>query len=186
MTALPTTDKIMDDLLAALDSAFDGVLGKGRSITEWTNAVKISLVEAGNKLKLYTSARGVSDRARNGEWQYDVSWVDYDFGEHPSERKNWAFKTCVLAAEIEWARNIGDIADDFEKLLASRAQLKCMVTHVPANCTMSDVTRYIERALNVCTHDLQKETGLVAIYDNKAVSVAYYRIEGRSLTQIVS
>lgn len=54
-----------------------------------------------------------------GEWLYDVVWLDSD--------ENWSsLRSVPLVAECEWG-NLGDVFDDFPKLIVARAIVRVMV-----------------------------------------------------------
>jgi hypothetical protein len=52
------------------------------------------------------------------QWLFGLCWVDLHQGR---------MRGLPLAAEVEWNLNIGEIAEDFDKLLQSRAQHRLMV-----------------------------------------------------------
>ena len=64
-------------------------------------------------------AKGMPKDGRGGgEWLYDVTWCD-------SDRDGW-LRSIPMVAEGEWG-NLGDIDDDFQKLLVARAKIRVMV-----------------------------------------------------------
>lgn len=106
----------------------------------WTKAIKTRLCKLGACKKYYICALGVEwvcdgkpdgdhgcavehekkCKPNHGEWLYDVCWLDWKKKDPPR------LKQVVLAAECEWG-NDGDIYDDFEKLVQSRAGLRVMI-----------------------------------------------------------
>ena len=105
-----------------LETAFtDAAQSTGRS--DWTRIIKEKLVQLAPPTA-YTSASSTPG-ARHGEWLMDVCWTEYQFADH---RRDWELKRFILAAEIEWAGNAGDILDDFEKLLFLAAEYRLLIT----------------------------------------------------------
>tara|TARA_B100001179_G_scaffold185064_1_gene140760 strand:+ start:80 stop:622 length:543 start_codon:yes stop_codon:yes gene_type:complete len=90
---------------------------------DWTRIIKNRLVQLAPKGS-YTSASSTPG-ACHGEWLMDVCWTEYQFADH---RRDWELKRFILAAEIEWAGNAGDILDDFEKLLFLAAEYRLLIT----------------------------------------------------------
>ena len=94
----------------------------------WTKAVKTELCNIGqDRFGCYVCAGGV-DKADHGEWLYDVTWLEYEKN-GPSEGKvRRKLVDAPLAAECEWD-NLGEIYDDFEKLLLARTGVRLMIFH---------------------------------------------------------
>ena len=86
-----------------------------------TSDVLTSLCRAGRKhdCLVYASSQFVEDSEKTGgEWLYDVTWYE------PDDMK--FMKSVPVAAECEW-KNIGDISDDFQKLLCARATVRVFI-----------------------------------------------------------
>ena len=97
---------------------------KGKSVAEWTEAVKTKLCKIGRGFRYKVCASGVAECASNyGEWLYDVTWLEYGKGAD-GELANLV--DAPLVAECEWG-NEGDVQDDFEKLLLARAGVRLMI-----------------------------------------------------------
>ena len=80
---------------------------------EWTRRVKQLLVQlADNNYTVYAS-----EVTENGEWMYDVVWIDLVEGR---------IRAIPLVAECEWGWR-PEVSDDFQKLLISRAEVRVMI-----------------------------------------------------------
>jgi hypothetical protein len=108
----------------------------------WTTEVKEALTRLGKELGYCCNASGV-DTKDGGEWLFDVTWTEYD-GEY--------LISVPLACESQWgtARDgkgvTQDFVNDFEKLLAARAEHKLMVMDQRKADTVDDtIDSLIER-----------------------------------------
>ncbi len=101
-------------ILAALDK-FEGVEKDRWTAGQWTRKILTALCGVGSRLGCSVCASRV-DNADWGEWLYDCCWL---------AGSKW-LKTVLMVAECEW-RSLGDIEDDFQKLLVARASLRVMV-----------------------------------------------------------
>jgi len=107
-----------------LDEAFGNLRGKRAGADEWTREIKTQLCLAGaaQQPPLRVCASGVEE-ADDGEWLYDVCWLRY--GEDPD-----CLNEVVLILECEWGgagADSGRVRDDFHKLVAGRARVRCMI-----------------------------------------------------------
>ena len=81
-----------------------------------------------NQFGCYVCAN--TPKAESSGWLYDLTWLEYtshDVG--LAQTGEWLVDT-HLVAECEWAssgRSIGEIDDDFSKLLLARASMRLMV-----------------------------------------------------------
>ena len=118
-------EEIIDQILLAVDE-IEGMQCRGQwSNKKWTLKIKTALCNVGIDNGYDVCAAGV-DNANHGEWLYDVCWLNYD--------DDGMLESMQMVAESEWGRNIGDIEDDFSKLLVARAALRVMVCdgrHLP-------------------------------------------------------
>lgn len=116
----------------SLDRAFRKLHGGSASTREWTREVKAQLCAAGQDQKLYVCAAGVKG-ADNPEWLYDVCWLRYGEENPPLAQLVDGFDyfdEAVLIVESEWANGgtcLGQIRDDFQKLLVGRARVRCVI-----------------------------------------------------------
>ena len=120
----------------SLNEAFCSLHGKGVRLEKRTKDIKTQLCAEGNSKSFYTCAKDV-DNSNHGEWLYDVCWLKY--GNAPSgttylvDSKLDFLEEAVLIVECEWWHtrgrrcNLGDIRDDFQKLLVGRACVRCMI-----------------------------------------------------------
>ena len=129
-------DTISKIVHKSLDEAFASLHGKGAGSEEWTKKIKTRLCADGKSRGFYTCAKEV-DNSDHGEWLYDVCWLKYDDA-HLQEAclvdpKLDFLQKAVLIVECEWWHNrkcqdnLGDIRDDFQKLLVGRACVRCMI-----------------------------------------------------------
>ena len=138
-----TPRTISKSIQKSLRSVFDALNGTRAGHRKWTQAVKTELCRIGNTKGLYTCARDVIDSQRShGEWLWDVSWLRYR-RRPPRGAQALAdpaldyLNEAVLIVECEWWNynnkkkedrlNLGDIRDDFQKLLVGRAHVRCMI-----------------------------------------------------------
>ena len=85
----------------------------------WTKKIKTLLCKIGKDLDYYTCASQVDKYVVQGEWLFDVAWLDW-------EEKDKKLKSVPLVAECEWGDR-DHIRDDFQKLLVARADIRLMV-----------------------------------------------------------
>ena len=90
----------------------------------WTRQIKIALADLVSDKRVPSAPSGCKRSAwasgacnAREEWLYDLCWLDYRDG---------FLVGMPLAVESEWGRP-GDIFDDFEKLVQSRAEVRLMI-----------------------------------------------------------
>ena len=92
-----------------------------QSTSRWTSTVLTLLCRIGKDqfdYLVYASSNFVDKEYKSGgEWLYDVTWCEYE-GDF--------LKSAPLVAECEWG-NLGNIKDDFEKLILARAAVRVFV-----------------------------------------------------------
>lgn len=81
-----------------------------------------------------------------GQWLYDLIWWEDRSGK----------KGIELAVESEWNRPVGDIVDDFEKLLAVKSPVKLMVYRVSRN-TRERVRKALAESVREYRHHVKDE-----------------------------
>ena len=116
-------DKIIQTLLEEFKNLEDTDTS-GWNRTQWTSAVLTSLCSLGrqNKYYVYASSNFVDEQDKDGgEWLYDVTWCKYE-----RKYEKYFLTSVPLVAECEWD-NLGDIKDDFEKLILARAAVRVFV-----------------------------------------------------------
>ena len=115
---MPRKFEIMREVREGLNSL---EVNKATSDTSWTRAVKTKLCEIGCRFDCNVYASRVDQAYSNGgEWLYDVTWLKYE------KCGRGELVGAHLAAECEWG-NVGDIEEDFEKLLLTRAGVRLMI-----------------------------------------------------------
>ena len=101
---------------------------------QWTIGVKDALISLGkrhNKKEsrcehgYVTCASGC--RADDGEWLYDVCWLNYEDNYRNRINEPNPLRNVALAAESEWSRNQTDIDDDFTKLIIAKADFRLFI-----------------------------------------------------------
>ena len=125
------------EIMCPVQKALDSLeVGKSWTNKEWTPIVKTELCKIGRRFgySVYARKNEVDKVYRDGgEWLYDVTWLEY-------ERDNGPLVDAHLVAECEWG-NLGDIDDDFEKLLLARARVRLMIfvgNHKPGSKEIAD------------------------------------------------
>src|SRR5690348_17184672 len=113
---------LIGQILTSLRGLDRELTGTGQGNTVWTMEAKSNICRLGADLGFQVAASGASPN-RFGEWLYDICWLDYALGK---DGVPLHLKRVRLAAECEWG-NPGDVEDDFEKLLAARADIRVMV-----------------------------------------------------------
>ena len=105
----------VDVIKETLDKVTEALKAEN-SDAKWTREIKNHLCKVG-KEKEYWVYASRCDEADDGEWLYDLTWLDY---------KGVNLIDVKLALESEWGDE-GEINDDFQKLLLVRADLRCMI-----------------------------------------------------------
>lgn len=111
---------IAKEIKTALSEVTKELAGTGARPDPWTKKIMMRICTIGKEHNYYICASSVEPKPNHGEWLYDVCWLDWKKKDPPR------LKQVVLAAECEWG-NDGDIYDDFEKLVQSRARLRVMI-----------------------------------------------------------
>lgn len=91
--------------------------------SEWTRKIKVNLCKLGKVYDLETCASGVGNKAKWGEWLYDLCWADAE----KNKKTGWDLKSVPLVVESEWGRTLWHIVADFDKLMLARSELKLMI-----------------------------------------------------------
>ena len=130
-----TKDEVSELARSAIDDVFASLhkpsLHKhGADGKEWTRKITERLCDAGKQKSLRVSAHGQGNGW--GEWLYDVCWLGYAETGSSSSPKHLVdpeldfLKQAVLIVESEFG-NLGDVRDDFHKLVVGRALVRCMI-----------------------------------------------------------
>ena len=116
-------DKIIQEILKEFKK-LEHTDTSGWNQTQWTRAILTPLCSLGrqNKYYVYASSNFVDKQEKcGGEWLYDVIWCKYE-----RKYENDFLTSVPVVAECEWG-NLGDIKDDFEKLILARAAVRVFV-----------------------------------------------------------
>lgn len=132
-------------------------------LAQWTKAVKNVLIEMGENqnFEVYPNPH-----VNKGELLLDVAWYDSDGDKVP-----YVYRKMILGAESEWGSeiskkgNIGEILDDFYKLLDFKCEYKVMIY-----TTYSWDDRYILELRNELIKTLEN-------YENHVIGEKYIFIE---------
>jgi hypothetical protein len=144
---------LLNEVPAKLPDAYD---------QDWTRCIKSELAELGAERDHIVYANGIEAQQVRGEWVYDVTWAQ----ESPDESGESNTKRIVLACECEWARNWGDVWDDFDKLLQSRADYRVFITHQFGGQSVDEITEKLIKRVDAYEQTSPGDTYLLAVYDN--------------------
>jgi len=127
----------VESIKSAVQTAMQGSREKQHSRMQWTQNIKLELVELAHKHKLYVCCNGVSS-ADWGEWLYDLVVLRYANNDSNSE-----IESTSLVVESEWDSDDLSILIDFQKLLLSNADIKLMVYY--KNNTIRNILEHLVR-----------------------------------------
>ena len=151
-------DEMIRQILNAIDE-IEGMQCRDQwSNPEWTRKIKTALCKVGIRNGYYVCASSVDVEKDCGEWLYDVCWLDYD----------GKLRRMRMAAESEWGKNIGDIDDDFSKLLIARASLRVMVCdgrHLPDGEQGIDTAKRLRQWVGAYCDRRVGDTYLLVVYE---------------------
>ena len=88
------------------------------SSAQWTEEIMLRLCKAGHKNEYYVRVSKVDD-ADDGEWLYDMTWLQYDGRQQLIDVK--------LVLECEWQDFRKHVVPDFRKMLLAKSDLRCMI-----------------------------------------------------------
>lgn len=124
--------------------------------TEFTKQIKSRLCQLGKEYKYFVCASGC-DSKDEGEWLYDLTWLDYEGGKDLLD--------VPLVMECEWLASEDDINADFQKLLLARSSHRVMIFMQRTEKQVSDkIDRFKEQ--------IKKFTGTCA--DDRYLFAGYY------------
>tara|TARA_R110002110_G_scaffold412752_1_gene639103 strand:+ start:1222 stop:1767 length:546 start_codon:yes stop_codon:yes gene_type:complete len=117
--------QIVETLKSTMPLIRTGSPKQRKSTNWWTYHIKNSICALGTRHNFYVSSSDVDDHnTNNGEWLYDVTWLNYSGPKSfPDNHADRQLRRVYLALESEMG-NLGDIFDDFEKLIQSTAQVR--------------------------------------------------------------
>ena len=88
------------------------------SSAQWTEEIMTRLCEAGHTNEYYVRVSRVDD-ADDGEWLYDMTWLQYNGMQQLIDVK--------LVLECEWQDFRKHVVPDFRKMLLAKSDLRCMI-----------------------------------------------------------
>jgi len=112
----PVYDRLEKQLVAVLEPfAHEGLDGPWPS-KRWTQEIRARLSILGREL----GYRVCAEEAPRADlpWLHSVTWLD---------ERGGRLRAVALAVEIEWNLNLQEIAEDFDKLMQSRARRRLML-----------------------------------------------------------
>ncbi len=137
-------NQIVDTLKSTLPLIRAGSPKQRQSNKWWTFHIKNSVCALGARHDFYVSAADVDgDNTNNGEWLYDVTWSDYGPDGLPDNHANRQLRRVYLALESEMG-NLGDIFDDFEKLIQSTALVRVFSFTAPTEAKFNTICELLK------------------------------------------
>lgn len=112
------SDSLLEFVANSIDSVSSALAKAKASDREWTRQIKLGLMDVAEKHEYEIYASGLPGAA-GGEWLYDVSMMRYS-AENGIEE-------LALALESEWQQSDWEIANDFSKLVVSRADARAFI-----------------------------------------------------------
>ena len=115
-------------LLVDIKERLDGVatslaVSPDASDTVWTSALKNALGRLAREDKYgFDVCASGTEGAAYGEWLYDLCWIDTE----EQIELGWITRRMPLAMECEWKSGL-EIDADFDELVQSRADYRCMI-----------------------------------------------------------
>ena len=153
-----------------LEITFDVLQGTGVGDGEWTTAIKRRFCQAGEDVGFATCGTTSGEAGcpcRFPEWLYDVCWLSYRRGDQGTKLTDSSDLDLLDAAELivecEWG-NLGDIRDDFQKLLVGRAKVRCMIWDRPQDAEM--IVNWMSESVQRYAHSSPDDFYLLAAYTN--------------------
>ena len=155
-------DEMIRQILNAIDE-IEGMQCRDQwSNPEWTRKIKTALCKVGIRNGYYVCASSLDVEKDCGEWLYDVCWLKYG-----ATDGGW-LRLMPMAAESEWGKNIGDIEDDFSKLLVARASLRVMVCdgwHLPNDTEGQATAERMQQTVGEYNGSRVRDTYLLIVYE---------------------
>ena len=177
---MPGKFEIMRAVQKGLDSlpiTADAAHGK------WNPAVKTELCKIGrDRFGYYVCARDVDETdCDQGEWLYDVTWLEYEKNGRIELKARRKLVDAPLVAECEWG-GLGDIYDDFEKILLARVSVRLMIfdgTYEPGS---KEIAKRLAERVREFNASRAEDAWLLAAWERsddeeKGWSFKYFTIE---------
>lgn len=122
------------DIMHAIRKGLDDAFAHSSDFpgwTTWTKDVLSKVCEVGqNQFGCYVCAN--TPKAECSEWLYDMTWLEYTSHTVGKAQTSGGLIGAHLVVECEWSsrhKSIGEIEDDFSKLLLARAGVRLMVCY---------------------------------------------------------
>ena len=97
----------------------------------WTELVMGKLCKIGQRqVRCYVCVSG-SHGAEAPGWLYNMTWLEYTAHKVGVEKTTGSLVDAHLVAECEWSTKVGDVEDDFSKLMLARAGVRLMICCAP-------------------------------------------------------
>jgi hypothetical protein len=140
-------DKTVDEICTALATVPEKFRSAPSGLAYWTFETKRVLTDLGHQKGYYVAG----DRKAGADWGetgFDICWRDYGFFFRSGDSlKDKYLRSLPLACESE-LHNIGDVEDDFEKLLQSRGHIKLMIFAPKSKADMEKLNLRLAKAIN--------------------------------------
>ena len=182
-------EEVSEKARAAIKQAFKCLDGKNEGPGRWTGKITEKLCAEVEGTKLRATAHGVQGDGW-GEWLYDVCWLKYDNSDdddHPPKKSLIDpeldfLKEAVLIVESEFG-NLGDIRDDFQKLLVGRALVRCMIWDDHQKGEKSEeIAEWLKEMVKAFSATAPDDFYLLAAYTDKGFR--FWHIEGQYLPEL--
>lgn len=145
---------------------------KKETDSEWTKQIKVDLCKLGKTYKLEACASGIGNKAKWGEWLYDLCWAkaveDAEAG--------WNLESIPLVVESEWGRTLRHIVADFDKLMLARAELKLMIYQDIPGKKVDEIAKDLVRRVEMFKGLPKADLYLLAGFDNAKMSFVFFEI----------
>lgn len=162
-------DEVIRDIQKGLKEIKDRLSKNGASDKEWTREVltKIGKLAKDHGSLAYTS----KGEPKRGEWLYDLCWLDYE-----GDGEKAKLLRMPLALESEWGTD-QDVADDFQKLMVSRAELRVMVFG-GRNTTTEKTVDLLASYVRSFKDGAESDRYLLAGYDGDKIGFRFFVLNG--------
>ena len=169
------------EIMRAVQKGLDNLeIDDPKGNTEWTKAVKTELCKIGrDRFSFEVYASGVENpEPGHGEWLYDVTWLEYEKNGRSELNARRKLIDAPLVAECEWG-DLGDIYDDFEKILLARASVRLMIFDGNQNPGSKKIAEQLAGRVREFNGSRAEDVWLLAAWEgtNAAWPFQYFTIE---------
>jgi len=159
---LNTVKSNANRIVDAVQKAFDDTM-ETTGVAKKSKRIKTELCTLGQTSGYYVCCNQVDEADKDwGEWLFDVVWLKY-------KKRPEILGSVAVAVESE-LHNEGDIRDDFQKLLQSRAHLRVMIfqdQELTASVTIEDMMNRLKGYISEYEDGIKDDCYLLIGYDNK-------------------